>query len=327
MKVIVPVISSNVPTSVLGIMDILNYSKAFRDQLMPQNAHQKTFEVILASAEPSLSVNCNGYELICHTQLDQVEKADLIVVPAAVGNMATLVASYPNLINWIKKQHELGAAVCSTCTGAFFVAATGLLDGKEATTSWFASEYFKQMFPAVKLLDEKIIVDNGNIVTGGATLSFMNICIYLIEKYYGSVLGNYCAKMFLVDKGKSSQQSYSIFSVQKVHQDEDILKAQSFIEKNVTDKLSVSQVSEVVLLSERTFIRRFKAATGNLPSEYIQRVKVEHAKKLLEGGNENIKEISYSTGYEDINYFRDVFKKYTGLTPQQYKKMYSFSLD
>lgn len=129
-------------------------------------------------------------------------------------------------------------------------------------------------------------------------------------------MGNYCAKMFLVDKGKSSQQSYSIFSVQKVHQDEDILKAQSFIEKNVTDKLSVSQ----------TFIRRFKAAIGNLPSEYIQRVKVEHAKKLLEGGSENIKEVSYSTGYEDTNYFRDVFKKHTGLTPQQYKKMYSFSL-
>ncbi len=327
MKVIVPVICANVPTSVLGIMDILNYSQAFSNQLSPQKKKKNTFEVILASAEKSKTINCNGYQLVCHTSLLPFEKADLVVVPAAVGNMAELVQKYPTLVQWILQQQKKGAAICSTCTGAFFVAATGLLDGKEATTSWFASDYFRMMFPKVKLLDEKIIVDNGKIVTGGATLSFMNLCIYLVEKYYGKELGNYCAKMFLVDKGKISQNSYSIFSVQKSHQDTEILKAQDFIEAHAQEKLTVGTISDEVLMSERTFIRRFKAATGNLPSEYIQRVKVEHAKKLLEEGQENIKEISYKSGYEDLNYFRDIFKRYTGLTPMEYKKMYSFSVD
>jgi AraC-like DNA-binding protein len=105
------------------------------------------------------------------------------------------------------------------------------------------------------------------------------------------------------------------------------LKAQDFIEAHAQEKLTVGTISDEVLMSERTFIRRFKAATGNLPSEYIQRVKVEHAKKLLEEGKENIKEISYKSGYEDLNYFRDIFKRYTGLTPMEYKKMYSFSVD
>jgi transcriptional regulator GlxA family with amidase domain len=217
-------------------------------------------------------------------------------------------------------------ALSSTCSGVFFLAATGYLDGQEATTSWFSASQFRKLFPQVKLMDEKIIVDNGKIVTGGATLSFQNLCIYLIEKYYGVEIGNYAAKMFLVDKGKHNQMTYSIFSDQKNHNDDTIADIQTFIEQNAAKKLIVSELAEKALLAERTFIRRFKTATGNTPSEYIQRVKIELAKKLLENDKSAIKEICYETGYEDQSYFRNVFKKYAGLTPVEYKRQFTFQL-
>jgi len=325
MKVIIPVFPNCVSASLIGMMDILHYAQNFHNQLYPLQQDRKIFTVQLMSAGEQNLVQNNGFPIQCHLNLSDVVQADIVILPAVVGDLAGMLQEYEPLIQWIKKQHDGGAAICSSCTGAFFVAATGLLDDKEATTSWFASGLFRQLFPKVKLHDEKLIVDNGHIVTGGATMSFMNLSIYLIEKYYGKVLGNYCAKMFLVDKGKDNQQQYAIFFTQKAHQDADILKAQEFIESNARAKITVSEVSEKMAMSERSFIRRFKSATGNTPSEYIQRVKVEHAKQLLEAGKDNIKEVSFSTGYEDLNYFRDVFKRYTGLTPQEYRRMFLFA--
>lgn len=327
MKVIVPVFENTVSASVTGIMDILNYSKSFHDQLYPDQKDRKTFEVELMSVGGSLEVNNNGFFFRCHSTLETTAGADIIIMPALIGDVPALINQHGRLIAWLKTQYDSGAFLCSTCNGAFFIGATGLLNGKEATTSWFSSEAFKMMFPLVNLSDEKIIVDAGRIITGGATLSFTNLCIYLIEKYHGRQLGNYCAKVFLVDKGKNSQQSFSIFMAQKNHEDEEIRKAQDFIEEKATDKISVAEVSGQVTMSERSFIRRFKAATGNTPSEYIQRVKVELAKRMLEEGRETVKEVSFTTGYEDLNYFRDIFKRHTGLTPMEYKRQFSFEFD
>ena len=192
--------------------------------------------------------------------------------------------------------------------------------------SWFAAEAFRAHFPRVRVKDERLLIDNGRVVTSGASTSFINLCVYLIEKHYGPSLGNYCAKLFLVNKGAQSQRAYAIFSHQKTHQDEAIREAQDFIEDHITEKLTVRQVLKEVSLSERSFIRRFKSATGVAPLEYIQRTKVEYAKRQLEEESTSVKEISYSTGYADINYFRSTFKRYTGLTPLAYRRQYSFGI-
>ena len=322
MKVIIPVFKGCVSASVVGMMDILQLTEIFYHHLpIPK---KKWFEVSLMSIDQEKIVYNNGFDITCTTTLETVEDVDVVIVPAMVGNFSLLIKDHAPFIEWMKSQYQKGTALCSTCSGAFFVAATGHLDGKEATTSWFASNDFRSLFPNVKLMDEKIIVDNGTIITGGATMSFQNLCIYLIEKYYGAEIGNYASKMFLVEKGKSSQLTYAIFSAQKEHKDAEILKSQHFIEQNAAEKLVISTLAKHSAMAERTFIRRFKNATGNMPSEYIQRVKVELAKKLLENDKNSVSEICYKTGYEDQSYFRNVFKKYTGLTPVDYKKQFTF---
>lgn len=324
MNVVIPVFEGCVSASVVGMMDILMLTRNFYQQL-PK--HKKDwFDVKLISLEKSKTINNNGFQIVCNEVLANCKQADLVIVPAIVGDLPQLLAKHKSFIAWMTKMHKTGALLCSTCNGAFFVAATGYLDKKEATTSWFAAGQFKALFPAVKLLDERILVDNGKTITGGATLSFQNLCVYLIEKFYGKEIGNYAAKYFLVEKGKTSQLSYSIFSSQKNHSDEDIIEVQHYIEKNAAEKLVVSKLAEQSAMAERTFIRRFKSATGNTPSEYIQRVKIELAKKLLEQDRVTIKNICYETGYEDQGYFRNVFKKYTGLTPLDYKKSFTFAV-
>jgi transcriptional regulator GlxA family with amidase domain len=322
MKVVIPVFKNCVSASVVGMMDMLQLTENFYKHLPIKK--KQWFSVQLVSIEESKTVQNNGFEINCDVTLAECKDADLVIIPAMVGDFAALIETHANFIEWLKIQYTKGMILCSTCSGAFFLAATGHLDGKEVTTSWFASNDFRKMFPRVKLMDEKIVVDNGKTITGGATLSFQNLCIYLIEKYYGTEIGNYAAKMFLVEKGKSSQLTYSIFQTQKDHNDIEIRKIQGFIEENAAEKLVVSSLADKSAMAERTFIRRFKNATGNTPSEYIQRVKVELAKKLLENDKTSVKEICYETGYEDQSYFRNVFKKYTGLTPVDYKKQFTF---
>ena len=322
MKVIIPVFKNCVSASVVGMMDMLTLTENFYHHLPLQK--KRWFRVELVSLTEDKKVNNNGFEITCDVTLSECEEADLVIIPAMVGDFASLIQEHSAFIDWLKIQHEKGTVLCSTCSGAFFLAATGHLDGREATTSWFASAAFRALFPRVKLMDEKIIVDNGRSITSGATMSFQNLCIYLIEKYYGTEIGNYAAKMFLVEKGKASQLTYSIFNAQKDHADDEILKTQHFIEKNAGEKISVLQLAQDSAMAERTFIRRFKNATGNTPSEYIQRVKVELAKNLLENETYSVKEICYETGYEDQTYFRSVFRKFTGQTPAKYKKQFTF---
>lgn len=322
MNVVIPVFTGCVSASVVGMMDMFQLTEPVYRQ-MPD--HQRDwFTVNLVSLEATKAVSTNGFTIGCDALLGSDSVADLIIVPAITGDLPTLLARHGYFIDWLKQQYAQGAMLCSTCNGAFFLAATGVLDGQEATTSWFASAAFRSMFPTVKLIDERIIVDNGRTITGGATLSFQNLCIYLMEKYYGRHIGTYAAKLFLVEKGKSSQLTYSMFSAQKSHSDEEIRRIQTLIEEQAADKLVVSQLADRAAMAERTFIRRFKNATGNTPSEYIQRVKVELAKELLENDRLSVKEICYETGYEDQSYFRNIFKKYTGLTPADYKKQFTF---
>lgn len=326
MKLIIPVFPGSISASIVGMMDMLNMTKVYCQNQMKLGSDMPFFSVELVSLTNEKTVNNCGFTIECHDVFDINTEADIIVVPAAIGNMQSLLAEYQTFVQWMKAKQQAGTVLCSTCTGAFFVAATGVLDHKEATTSWFAANEFRNLFPFVKLQDEKIIVDNGKQITGGATMSFQNLVVYLIEKFYGKTIGNQAAKLYLVEKGKYSQSQFSIFNSQKNHSDNEILTIQAWIENNITEKIVISELANRVSLAERTFIRRFKAATGNTPSEYIQRAKVEFAKQLLEDEKESIKEISYKTGYEDITYFRGIFKKYTGLTPIEYKKQFTFNI-
>ncbi len=255
--------------------------------------------------------------------LHEVPKTDLIVVPALQGDMPTSLRMNAAYIPWITEQYKLGAEVASLCTGAFLLASTGLLRGRKCSTHWMAADAFRQAFPDVRLQPEKVMTDEMGMYSSGGAYSFLNLMIYLVEKFCGREMAVYCSKLLEIEIERKSQSPFAIFIGQKDHEDESIKKAQVYMENNVSSKVSVDQLSEMFAISRRNFERRFKKATSNTPVEYLQRVKIEAAKKSLESSRENINEVMYAVGYSDSKAFRTMFKKITGLSPVSYRNKYN----
>lgn len=254
--------------------------------------------------------------------IDDVYKTDLIIIPAIHGNQVKAVESNKKFIPWIIKHYNGGAEVASFCIGSFFLAATGLLKGKKATTHWRFVNQFRNMFPEVNVLNDKIMTEEKGIYTSGGAYSYLNLLLYLIEKHVGREIAVLISKTFMIDINRDSQSPFIMFHGQKNHNDEQIIKAQEYIEGNFNNKITVEYLASMFALSKRNLERRFKKATSNTVAEYIQRVKIEAAKISLEKGTKNINEIMYCVGYADSKAFRNVFKKITGITPLEYRNKY-----
>lgn len=255
--------------------------------------------------------------------IQEVTKTDLIIIPALFGNQEEVLALNKEFIPWIIQQHKRGAEVASFCVGAFFLAATGLLNGKQCATHWRLANEFRIMFPEVNLVDDKIMTEEDGLYTSGGAYSYLNLLLYLVEKYAGRDIAILIAKAFMIDIDRNSQSPFIIFQGQKAHNDEPIKKAQEFIETNFQDKITVDQLADMLAIGRRNLERRFKKATCNTVAEYIQRVKIEAAKKSFETDRKNITEVMYDVGYSDGKAFRLIFKKITGLSPIDYRNKYN----
>lgn len=228
-----------------------------------------------------------------------------------------------DFIPWIINQYKQGAEVASLCLGAFLLASTGLVDKKNIATHWLAANTFRKMFPNVILNEDKIITDENGIYSSGGAYSSLNLVLYLVEKFAGRETAIFCSKAFQIDLQRNSQSPFTIFIGQKDHEDEPVKKTQEYIETNYNQKITVDQLAAMFALSRRNLERRFKKATSNTIIEYIQRVKIEAAKKNLEAGRKSINEVMYEVGYNDTKAFRSTFKRITGISPLQYKNKYS----
>jgi transcriptional regulator GlxA family with amidase domain len=273
------------------------------------------FEVDIVSSE-SLTKR-EPFTIEGNINLNTKKAYDLVMVPAMhMDCVVETLQREKEMINWIQKQHEKGANIASMCTGAFFVASTGLLDGKRTTTHWMGSPAFRKLFPKVKLEDDKIIIDEGKFYSSAGAFSFTSLIIYLIEKFCGREMAFAASKVFMVQVHDSSQYSFSIFDLQRSHEDYEIGKVQDYIEKKYDELITINGLAEKFNMSSRTFIRKYT------PLEYIQRVRVEAAKRFLEKGKLTVEQVCIEVGYGDFGFFRNIFKRLTGLTPQEYKKKY-----
>ncbi len=255
--------------------------------------------------------------------IDDVKRTDLIIIPAIHGNPEVVMEKNAPFIPWIVQQYNNGAEVASLCIASFFLAATGLLNGKQCATHWSAANDFRNIFPEVNLVDDKIITEDDGIYTSGGAYSFTNLLVYIIEKYAGRDVAVLVSKMFMIDIDRVSQSPFIIFQGQKTHEDESIKQAQEYIENNFEEKITVDQLASMFALGRRNMERRFKKATANTVIEYIQRVKIEAAKKNLEKGQKNVNEVMYEVGYSDTKAFRTIFKRITGLSPVAYRTKYN----
>ncbi|MHA4845481.1 GlxA family transcriptional regulator [Flavitalea antarctica] len=278
------------------------------------------FNIELVGLNKEAALKKRFYSVHHDKTISDVHKTDLIIIPALQGaDMERAVSINQGFVNWMLEQHKAGAEIASLCLGSFLLASTGLLKHKQCTTHWSAANDFRKMFPDVELVPEKILIDVNGIYSSGGALSFTNLLLYLIEKYAGRDIAVLASKTFMIDIDRDRQSPFIIFKAQKDHEDEPILKAQNFIEKNYAEKLTVDELASMFALGRRNLERRFKKATSNTVVEYIQRVKIEAAKFSLESSYDNVNEVMYKVGYNDTKAFRTTFRKITGLSPIQYR--------
>jgi transcriptional regulator GlxA family with amidase domain len=248
---------------------------------------------------------------------------DLIIIPAVNGEWNEVIEINREFFPWVTERYKRGAEVASLCVGAFLLAATGLLEGKKAATHWMAQNDFRKMFPMIDLVSEKVITDERGVYSSGGASSFWNLIMYLIDKYAGRDVAIACAKIYEIEIDRNTQSPFMIFTGQKDHEDEPIRDAQVYIENNYQKKITVEDLAARCAMGRRTFERRFKKATTNTVVEYLQRVKIEAAKRSLEVGRRQVSEVMYDVGYTDTKAFRTIFKKVTGLSPIDYRNKYA----
>ncbi len=279
-------------------------------------------ELVGATGEPQ---TYNKFFTIAPAKtIHEISKTDLIIVPGIAGDMDEQIKlNYP-LINWIKEQRiQHHAEIASLCRGAFLLAETGLMNGKSCATHWLTHDKFRQMYPNVNLIPEKIISEDNGIYSSGGAYSFLNLLLHLIEKYYGRETAIWCSKVSEIEFDRTDQNQFVIFNGQKEHTDKAIKATQEYVEEHYAERISVEHLAQRTATSNRNFVRRFKKATNNTPIEYIQRVRIEAAKKKLESTTLAIHQVMYTSGYHDDKTFRTLFKRYTGLTPLEYRNKYN----
>lgn len=316
-------ISILVPESaILAAIDDPRHVFSMVNSFYEADGKQPVFDIKFVGTENEVTLH-NNFTVRTDFLLNEVEKTDLIFIPAFTGDAQSALETNQEFIPWIIEQQRNGAEIVSLCVGAFMLAKTGLLDGKKCSTHWRAAEEFRQMFPRIELVTDKIITEEEGIYTSGGATSYYNLLIYLVEKFTDREMAIRTAKIFAIDIKRQSQSEFIMFNGQNNHTDEDIKKAQRFIESNFQERITIDELSNKFALSRRSLERRFKRATNNTVNEYIQRVKIEAAKKSFETSRKNITEVMFEVGYSDTKTFRGTFKKLTGMTPIDYRNKYN----
>lgn len=306
-------------SSIVGSYKILSRA----NEIWKEKHLEKPFNIQLVGISKRVDFYDGLFSVKPHTSVTSVKKTNLIIIPSLNHNYHKAVKENRPIIKWLSEQYKKGAEVASICTGAFLLATAGILDGKSCSTHWSAAHVFRNMFPDVNLQTEKLITDEHGIYTNGGAYSFLNLIIYLVEKYFDRQTAIYCSKIFQIELDRQSQSPFIIFTGQKLHNDDIIKKAQLYIENNLSEKISVEDLSSKLNVGRRNFDRRFIKATGNTPLEYAQRAKIEAVKKSLETTRKNINEVMFEVGYTDTKSFREVFRKITGMSPLEYRNRYN----
>jgi transcriptional regulator GlxA family with amidase domain len=308
----------NCTTSMLtGMMDILSLAntQASKTKLL--------FDITLISGQDAPVSSFNNFPITCGSSIDSKKTYDMIYVPGFLDDPLQMLGREKKIIHWLWSQYANGTKISAACNGNLLVAEAGILNGKHATTHWSLIDFFSRRYPLVNLQPEKIVIDEGDVISAAGVTAYMNLAMHLVAKHGSPEIASYCSKVFLVDSGRKVQTPYLIYSTPRNHGDKEIVKIQDWIESHFTDQLSVDSIFQESAMGRRTLIRRFKKATGDTPLEYLQRIRIENAKRFLETTNKTFSEITWDVGYNDISSFQRLFKTHTRLTPKEYRNKFT----
>lgn len=307
-------------SAIVGVIDLFTAANG----CLELSRRPLAFELELVSEKIKNIQLSPTTQFICNTTMEEVDHTDLIIVPGFIGDDRAILKKNSAAINWIREMNHCGAEVASLCVGSFFLAEAGLLNGKTATSHWAVAGDMQLRYPLIRIKSDKIITDEGGIYTGGGAFASFKLILYLIEKFCGRETALWISKRYSIDMDQVGQAHFAVFAGLHQHEDNEVLKVQAYIEQNYSTELTIDEVSALANTGKRNFIRRFKAATNYTPIEYLQRVRIEAAKKVLEEDKDwHMDEIMDEAGYKDIKTFRMIFKRMTGLSPRDYRKKYS----
>ncbi len=321
MDVTVLAFNNCLTSSVIGILDVFEICNNFWKS--QKQTELNYFNVKLATVDGEPVNSFISIPIYPSDSAATIKSSDLIIIPPVMSEINHAISENVSLFPWLIDLHSRGSIVASICTGIFFLGESGLLDGKKATTNPLVASFLEERYPKVELDLNQILIDEGDIITSGPTYAFLDLMIYLVEKYCGLEVALQCSKLLLHDKNRSMQTPYLMSTIQKLHQDVEIKSIQDWLEKNYTKSLSVSAIADDFCMSPKNLNRRFQKATGDTPLVYLQKIRVENAKKKLETTQLNIDEITYDVGYTDSKSFGRLFKRHTTLSPTEYRKRFS----
>ncbi len=307
-------------TSVSGPMEILSLANS----LVPVE-QRLSLRLISHNGEP---IQClGGLSLSVHGGLKDVDYADLIIL-GAIGEPTEQALQFSSeVLRWLRHQYQQGAKIASICTGAFLLAASGLLNGKVATTHWSCSAQFRQLYPQVKLCSERMITQQDNVYCSAGASAYQDMSVYLIAELYGRDVAQQCSKAALIDLDRyqhgHGQLQYCQYQPLRKHSDALVHGLQDWLREHLSDNISIAQLAEKVHLSERQLVRRFKQAVSDSPLAYRQQLRIEEAKYALTATPQTVDGISRLVGYEDVRFFRQLFKRHSGLSPSDYRQKFT----
>ncbi|MGO8943119.1 MAG: GlxA family transcriptional regulator [Syntrophobacteraceae bacterium] len=312
---------NSMATTIVGPMDIFNQAGRLWNHVSksPENPF---FDVTIASADGQPILCLNKVQIKPHCSIETVQETDLIIIATATC-IEQILQTGPELVPWIRRQYDRGAHVASICTGVFLLAETGLLDGKSATLHWGFTGMFRRKYPQVNLKQDQMFLDLGRLYCSAGVNAGMDLSLYLVEKFCGRQIAVQTAKAMILDLGREMQTPYSCYLFPVDHGDPLVIKAQNWIEQHYTQSIDYDGLAAKFQMNRRSLERRFKQATGVTPLGYLQQLRVESAKRLLEAGSQTFNEITYLVGYEDIPFFRKVFIRLTGLRPKEYQQRFA----
>jgi len=288
---------------------------------------RRPFDVEIVAESADTIESASGLVITPHRAVDEVTQADVVIVPSMEFGREEewTPGRYPKLVRWLREAYDGGATICSACTGANLTAETGLLDGNEATVHWVSENSFRRRHPDVLLRPDEVLVisgEGGRLVTSGAATAWHDLALYLIARHVGPATAQAVARFMLWEWHRDGQAPFQVFDPPTDHGDAAVLAAQRAIAESFAVAAPVEEMVRWSGLAPRTFKRRFTAATSHTPIAYVQRIRIERAKRLLESSDEPIEEISWAVGYEDPASFRRLFKRLTGLAPGAYRQRF-----
>ena len=267
-----------------------------------------------SSAEPWVE---RVYSTVDHPD----DRLSVLILPPKLGD-GILATGSADTADWIRSQHANGTLLCSVCAGAFVLAETGLLAGRTVTTHWALAEKFSEKFPESRLDVDKLIIEDGDIITAGGVMAWLDLGFRLIDRLISPTIMLATARFFLVDPTGREQRFYSSFAPKLGHGDAAVLKVQHWLQAHAAEKVTLPEMAAQAGVGERTFLRRFSKATGLRPTAYLQHLRIGKAREMLEFSTLPIEQIAWRVGYEDPGAFRKVFKKIIGLTPGDYRRRF-----